>query len=50
MADGKNRPVITPDIKIGALIDAYPELEDVLIEIAPAFKKLRRCVLRGHNR
>ena len=46
MADGANRPAITPDLKLGELLDAYPELEDVLIEIAPAFKKLRNPVLR----
>ncbi len=46
MADGANRPAITPDLKLGDLLDAYPELEDVLIEIAPAFRKLRNPVLR----
>lgn len=37
---------ITPDTKVGALLDDYPELEDVLIEMAPVFKKLRNPVLR----
>jgi hypothetical protein len=46
MADGSKRPAITPDLKVGELLDAYPGLEDVLIEIAPAFKKLRNPVLR----
>ncbi|MBI4720480.1 MAG: DUF1858 domain-containing protein [Chitinivibrionia bacterium] len=46
MPGGKDRPDITPDLKIGALLDAYPDLEDVLIRIAPAFKKLRNPVLR----
>ena len=46
MADGANRPAITPDLKLSELLDAYPELEDVLIEIAPAFRKLRNPVLR----
>lgn len=46
MVDRDNRPAITPDLKIGDLLNAYPELEDVLIDIAPAFKKLRNPVLR----
>lgn len=37
---------ITPRTKVGDLLNAYPELEDVLISIAPAFKKLRNPVLR----
>jgi hypothetical protein len=46
VSGAKDSPEITPDMKIGALLDAYPELEHVLIEIAPAFKKLRNPVLR----
>jgi hypothetical protein len=41
-----DRPVISPDLKIGALLEAYPELEEVLITAAPAFAKLRNPVLR----
>lgn len=37
---------ITPDTKVGALLDAYPELESKLIELAPAFAKLRNPILR----
>ncbi len=37
---------ITPETKISALLDHYPQLEDVLIEMAPAFKKLRNPILR----
>jgi len=37
---------ITPDTKIGALLDHYPQLEETLIEMAPAFKKLRNPILR----
>ncbi|MDT8325448.1 MAG: DUF1858 domain-containing protein [Bacteroidota bacterium] len=37
---------ITPKTKVGALLDAYPELEDVLIDMAPAFRKLKNPVLR----
>ncbi len=40
------RPVITPDLKIGAFLEAYPELEEVLIAAAPAFAKLRNPLLR----
>lgn len=36
---------ITPQTKVGELLKAYPQLEDVLIGIAPAFKKLRNPVL-----
>jgi hypothetical protein len=38
--------MITPETKVGDVLDAYPELEELLIEIAPAFKKLRNPVLR----
>lgn len=44
--DDADRPAITPDMKVAALLDAYPELEETLIGIAPAFKKLRNPVLR----
>ncbi len=37
---------ITPETKIGALLNHYPQLEEVLIEMAPAFKKLRNPILR----
>lgn len=40
------RLLITPQTKVGELLDAYPELESVLIEIAPQFKKLRNPILR----
>jgi hypothetical protein len=32
--------------KIGELLDAYPELEATLLELSPAFAKLRNPVLR----
>jgi len=43
-----NDPVfsIDPETKVAALLDHYPELEDVLIAIAPPFKKLRNPILR----
>ncbi len=46
MADNTQRPAITPDLKVGALLDTYPELEETLISIAPPFAKLRNPVLR----
>lgn len=38
--------IITPDVKIYELLEAYPQLEDVLIDISPVFVKLRKPVLR----
>jgi hypothetical protein len=38
--------IITPKTKIYDLLEAYPQLEDVLIRIAPPFKKLKNPVLR----
>jgi hypothetical protein len=37
---------IGPETTVGAMIEAYPELESVLIEMAPAFAKLRNPVVR----
>ncbi len=42
----EERLLITPHTKIGELLAAYPQLEDVLVEAAPAFKKLRNPILR----
>ncbi len=38
---------ITPHTKVGALLDAHPELEDRLIAAVPAFAKLRNPILRA---
>ena len=38
--------IITPKTKVMDLIKNYPNLEDILIEYAPAFKKLKNPVLR----
>ncbi|MDZ7738111.1 MAG: DUF1858 domain-containing protein [Bacteroidales bacterium] len=38
--------IITPKTKIYDLLQEYPELEDMLIEMAPQFEKLRNPVLR----
>jgi hypothetical protein len=37
---------ITPSTKVAELLAAYPELEDVLIGMAPPFKKLKNPLLR----
>ena len=37
---------ITPETKVGELLEAYPELEETLVAIAPAFSKLKNPVLR----
>jgi len=37
---------ITPETKIGVLLDNYPQLENVLLAMTPAFKKLRNPILR----
>lgn len=42
----KEQLIITPKTKVLQLIETYPELEEVLIEYAPAFKKLKNPVLR----
>jgi len=38
--------IITPKTKIYDLLEAFPELEEILISSAPEFKKLRNPVLR----
>ena len=43
---GNENLIITPKTKILQLLEAYPQLEDVLIGIVPAFKKLKNPVLR----
>ncbi len=37
---------INPSVTVHALLEAYPELEEVLIGIAPPFKKLKNPILR----
>lgn len=38
--------IISPRTKILQLIEAYPQLEEILISYVPAFKKLKNPVLR----
>jgi hypothetical protein len=40
------RVPIAPDTRVGELLDAYPQLEEVLIRQAPAFKALTNPILR----
>lgn len=38
--------IISPKTKIGELLEAYPQLEPVLISMSPAFEKLKNPILR----
>ena len=42
----KDQLIITPKTKVLDLIEAYPQLENVLIEYVPAFSKLKNPILR----
>jgi hypothetical protein len=42
----KRSPIISPQTKVGELLDAYPELEKVLFELSPAFARLKNPILR----
>ena len=37
---------ITPSVTVYKLLEAYPELQEVLIGMAPPFRKLRNPILR----
>ena len=41
-----NKLIISPKTKVLQLIETYPQLEEVLINYLPAFKKLKNPVLR----
>lgn len=38
--------IVNPTTKIGPLLDAHPQLEEVLIELSPEFRRLRNPLLR----
>lgn len=38
--------VISPKTKVGELLDTFPQLEDVLLELSPSFAKLKNPILR----
>lgn len=42
----EHKLIISPRTKVLQLIEAYPELEEVLIDYVPAFSKLKNPVLR----
>ncbi len=42
--DGRRE--ITPETRVAALLDDYPELETTLVDLAPPFAKLRNPLLR----
>lgn len=42
----ENKLIITPRTKIYELLEAYPQLEEVLISASPQFKKLTNPLLR----
>ena len=37
---------ITPDTRVGDLLDRWPELEEVLVELSPRYRALKNPVLR----
>lgn len=42
-----NNPLlITPETKVGALLDAYPQLEALLLKFSPSFVALKNPILR----
>jgi hypothetical protein len=43
---GDKNLIITPKTKVGELLDSYPQLESLLIELSPVFARLRNPVLR----
>lgn len=38
--------IISPKTKVGELLDSYPQLESVLLDLSPAFAKLKNPLLR----
>ncbi len=46
MQMANDHPPITANMKIGTLLEAYPQLEEILTQLAPAFEKLKNPILR----
>lgn len=42
----ESRQAITPETKVGELLAAYPELEEVLVAASPTYQALKNPVLR----
>lgn len=38
--------IISPKTKVGELLDTFPQLESVLMEMSPSFEKLKNPILR----
>jgi hypothetical protein len=38
--------LVNPETRVGPLLDAHPELEDVLIGLSPEFRRLKNPILR----
>ena len=47
MESSGERPAITPDLKIAQLLEFYPELESMLLEISTSLAKLKTPSLRA---
>lgn len=43
---GDTKLIISPKTKVGELLDAFPQLEETLLAISPAFTKLKNPILR----
>jgi hypothetical protein len=43
---GQDKLIISPKTKVGELLDAFPQLENVLLELSPSFAKLKNPILR----
>jgi uncharacterized protein (DUF2249 family) len=46
MTDTTRIDAITPDSRVGLLLQKFPQLEDVLVRMSPAFGHLRNPILR----
>jgi hypothetical protein len=44
---GSVKIMITPRTRVGDLLYAYPQLENVLIDMSSAFEKLKNLILRN---
>jgi hypothetical protein len=42
----KSKLIISPRTKVGELLDAYPQLEKILMDMSPMFEKLKNPILR----
>lgn len=46
MKNSESPLVITPELKVGELLDTYPKLKEILFDLSPTFKKLNNPALR----